>query len=172
MRNLERTLENALLIALLVIVCLYAAYLYSGGNNELRATFSYPLVTRGGYVTLAERDASAAGIDPTLFVRQINQESGFSPTAVSSAGAIGIAQFMPDTASGLGIDPWDPIQSLWGAAQLMARYDHNYGGNYAMALAAYNGGTGTLAYATRTCGIWWRSCLPAETQRYIADIMG
>src|SRR4249920_847941 len=54
--------------------------------------------SRQHFVTLAGQDAASAGISPDIFVRQINQESGFNPSAVSPAGAIGIAQFEPATA--------------------------------------------------------------------------
>jgi soluble lytic murein transglycosylase-like protein len=125
------------------------------------------------YVAVAQQDAINAGIPPNYFVRQINQESGFNPNAVSPAGAVGIAQFLPSTAAGLGINPWDPLQSLQAAAHLMASYSNQYGGDYAMALAAYNAGTGTVQYAINTCGAAnWMNCLPAETQNYIYTIMG
>ncbi len=124
------------------------------------------------YIALAQQDATAAGISPVYFVRQINQESGFNPGAVSPAGAVGIAQFLPSTAAGLGINPWDPVQALRGAAQLMARYNSSYGGDYAKALAAYNGGSGTVQYAVNNCGANWLNCLPGETRRYIFVIMG
>ena len=124
------------------------------------------------YVTIAEQDAIAAGIPATYFVRQINAESGFNPNEVSGAGAVGIAQFLPSTAAGLGINPWDPIQALRGAAQLMASYTHKYGGDYAKALAAYNAGSGNLQYALNNCGANWLNCLPGETRHYIYVIMG
>lgn len=122
-------------------------------------------------VALAEQDATDAGISPTYFVRQINLESGFNPNAVSPGGAEGIAQFEPSTAAGLGIDPFNPTQALKAAAQMMARYAKQYGG-YAKALAAYNAGSGTLQSAENACGANWLSCMPAETQHYIATIMG
>lgn len=143
-------------------------------------TSSIPLVSeapaalptdRQGYVALAQADALAAGIPPDLFVRQINQESGFNPDSLSPAGAEGIAQFMPDTADGLGINPWNPIDALQGAAQLMATYQRNYGGDYAKALAAYNGGSGTLQYCMTHYGARWFSCEPAETRTYVEKIM-
>ena len=124
------------------------------------------------YVAIAEQDAIAAGIPANYFVRQINAESGFNPNEVSPAGAVGIAQFLPSTAAGLGINPWDPIQALRGAAQLMASYTHKYGGDYAKALAAYNAGSANLDYAINNCGANWLNCLPGETQRYIYVIMG
>ena len=124
------------------------------------------------YVSLARADAQTAGIPPDLFVRPIDQESGFNPNASSPAGAEGIAQFEPATAAGLGIDPWNPVQALQGAANLMARYRQIYGGDYAKALAAYNGGTGTLHSAIQHCGPLWLSCEPVETRHYVHTIIG
>ena len=136
---------------------------YSSGSG----TF----LPKSQYVAIARQDASVAGISPDLFVRQINQESGFNPWAVSPAGAIGIAQFMPGTAAGMGINPHDPIQSLRGAAHLMAGYAHQYG-NYAKALAAYNAGPGTVNWSVRMGGANWYGYLPYETRNYIRVIMG
>ena len=124
------------------------------------------------YVNIAWQDAIAAGIPADYFVRQMNQESAFNPNAVSPAGAEGIAQFMPSTAAGLGINPWDPVQALRAAANLMASYTQNFGGNYAMSLAAYNAGTGAVQHATYVCGSSWMNCLPSETRNYIYVIMG
>ena len=124
------------------------------------------------YVAIAQQDAIAAGIPAEYFVRQMNQESAFNPNAVSPAGAEGIAQFMPGTAAGLGINPWDPVQALRAAADLMASYTRSYGGNYAMSLAAYNAGTGAVQHATYICGSSWMNCLPSETRNYIYVIMG
>ncbi len=138
------------------------------------AAFAPVTVTlpKSQYVAMAEQDAIAAGIPPTYFVRQIELESGFNPNAHSPAGAEGIAQFMPSTAAGLGINPWDPVASLQAAARMMASYTQEFGGDYAKALASYNSGSATVKYAIATCGANWISCLPAQTQEYIAIIMG
>lgn len=130
------------------------------------------ILPRSQYVAIAQQDAVNAGISPEYFVRQINLESGFNPNAVSPAGAVGIAQFLPGTAAGLGVNPWDPISALRGAAHLMANYANSYGGDYAKALAAYNGGTGTVQYAVNACGGNWMNCLPAQTRNYIYVVMG
>jgi hypothetical protein len=124
------------------------------------------------YVAMARQAAINAGINPDYFVRQIMTESGFNPRAVSPAGAIGIAQFMPGTAAGLGVDPWDPFSALNGAARLMANYTKQYGGDYAKALAAYNSGSGTVQYAIKMGGAYWMNYIPAETRNYIYKIMG
>ena len=138
-------------------------------NNPVLPPMNLP---KSQYVAIAQQDAIAVGISPDYFVRQINMESGFNPNSASPMGAVGIAQFMPGTAAGLGINPWDPIQALRGAALLMAKYAQNYGGDYAKALAAYNGGSGTLQYAVTNCGADWLNCLPGETRHYIYVIMG
>ncbi len=124
------------------------------------------------YVAIARQDATNAGIPPDYFVRQIYAESGFDPTAASGAGAVGIAQFEPSTAAGLGINPYDPIQALSGAARLMASYAVQYNGDYAKALAAYNAGGGSVQNAVASCGAGWLRCEPAETQNYVFKIMG
>jgi hypothetical protein len=141
----------------------------SGLKNSVLPPMTLP---KSQYVAIAQQDAIAAGIPPDYFARQIEQESGFNPNSVSPSGAVGIAQFLPGTAAGMGINPWDPIQALRGAAQLMANYAHQYGGDYAKALAAYNGGTGTIQNALNNCGANWLNCLPGETRRYIYTIMG
>jgi hypothetical protein len=105
------------------------------------------------------------GIDPAIFERQIDAESGFAEDVihgrrVSRAGAQGIAQFMPATAKGMGVNPLNPMEALDGAARLMASYVKKYG-NWKDALTAYNGGPGLVGRG-----------LPAETVGYIANIIG
>jgi len=137
------------------------------------------------YVLYAWDAAQKASISPKIFVRQINQESGFNPQAVSPVGAIGIAQFMPGTAAGLSnplgsgqLDPWNPQEALTAAALYMAAKLQTYGGDYAKALASYNAGSGgvqnAINKAIQTDGTpdTWRKYLPAETQRYIQIILG
>jgi Soluble lytic murein transglycosylase and related regulatory proteins (some contain LysM/invasin domains) len=144
-----------------------------GSNSKLQTGINYLQTgkTSLDYHQLAHQDATNAGINPDLFEKQISQESGFNPNAVSPEGAVGIAQFMPSTAQGLGINPYDAVQSLSGAASLMARYYTKYQ-SYDKALAAYNAGTGALNTAISSCGDNWRGCVPAETDRYIHSIMG
>jgi hypothetical protein len=124
------------------------------------------------YVAVARQAAASAGIPQEYFVRQINEESGFNPYARSWAGAVGIAQFEPSTAAGLGINPYDPVASLYGAANYMARLDKSYNGDYAKALAAYNAGPPAVTRATNSGGTNWLAYTPLETQRYVHAIMG
>ncbi|HEY0756197.1 MAG TPA: transglycosylase SLT domain-containing protein [Ktedonobacteraceae bacterium] len=131
----------------------------------------YMTIANSPYVSVAAQDARVAGIPYVYFVRQIQQESGYNPNAVSVTNAEGIAQFEPYTASGLGINPWDPNDALRGAAHLMANYYHQYG-NYAKALGAYNAGPGAVQGAVYSCGTYWLSCMPAQSQDYVYRIMG
>ena len=142
-------------------------------NNPQPATLPPMALPASAYVAIARQDAINVGISPDYFTLQINQESGFNPNAHSPSGAEGIAQFMPGTAAGLGINPWNPNEALNAAAHLMANYAKNYGGDYAKALAAYNGGSGTVQYAINACGAAnWMNCLPGQTRSYIRVIMG
>ncbi len=91
------------------------------------------------YRAVAAQAAAKFGVPVQIFLRQIQQESGFSPSAHSGAGAEGIAQFMPATARGMGVNPSDPISSLYGAARMDAQGIKKYG-SIARALSAYNSG--------------------------------
>lgn len=112
------------------------------------------------YRRVARRAARQAHIDPGVFVRQIQQESGFRRGAVSPAGARGIAQIMPGTARGWGVNPDNPRQALHAAAQHMADYVRRFG-SYKNALVAYNAGPGRVGHS-----------LPTETSNYIKTILG
>lgn len=89
--------------------------------------------------------SNSTGVDLDLLTRVARQESGFDPTAVSSAGATGLFQTMPDTARDLGIeDMTNPYQSAMGGAKYIAQNLQKYGGDITKALAAYNAGPGNV----------------------------
>lgn len=116
------------------------------------------------YGELFNRAGADHGVDPTLLAAIARQESGFDPSAVSSAGAQGLMQLMPATARGLGVtDSFDPAQAVDGAARLvhdlMARF-----GRVDLALAAYNAGPGAVL---RYDGV---PPYP-ETQNYVRSVM-
>lgn len=145
----------------------------TGGQTQpVVAAPAIPNIPQSNLVTLAQQDAIKYGISPVYFVRQIYAESGFNPNAYSPAGAIGIAQFEPATAAGLGVNPYDPVSSLDGAARYMATLSNSYAGDYAKALAAYNAGSANVNNAVRNGGANWLSLLPLETQNYVRKIMG
>lgn len=95
------------------------------------------------YAGMIESAAAQYGISALLLSAQIQQESGFNANAQSSAGALGIAQFMPGTAAGLGVNPMDPQSAINGMAKLMSQYFQQFG-SWTKALYAYNGGPGSV----------------------------
>lgn len=131
-----------------------------------------PNLPRGAYVDVARQAAIRYGINPDSFVRQIQQESHFDPNAQSPSGAVGIAQFIPSTAASIGVNPYDPVSALNGAARLMSSLAGQFGGDYAKALAAYNAGPGAVQYAVNVGGVGWLAYMPPETQNYVRIIMG
>jgi soluble lytic murein transglycosylase-like protein len=135
-------------------------------------TATAPRSHASDFVSIARQAAVKANISPDLFVRQIRQESGFNPNATSWVGAQGIAQFMPGTAAEMGVNPHDPVASLYAAARLMAINAHMFGGDYAKGLAAYNAGPGAVQRAVRIGGGAWLRYMPGETQHYVHTIMG
>jgi hypothetical protein len=108
--------------------------------------------------------AKAHGIRPELLAAALYTESNFDPNAKSPAGAIGIGQFMPQTAASLGIDPHDPDQSIDGMAKLLSQYEQQFGSE-SLALAAYNAGPGAVQDAGNS--------IPniSETQSYVSKIL-
>ncbi|NEY92025.1 lytic transglycosylase domain-containing protein [Rhodobacteraceae bacterium KMS-5] len=83
------------------------------------------------------------GLSPTewsaLFQAMIRVESGYNPSAVSPAGARGLAQLMPGTAAYLRVDIDDPLQNLDGGARYLLEQMEEFG-SLDLALAAYNAG--------------------------------
>lgn len=89
--------------------------------------------------------AALYGVDIDLLKAVAKAESNFDPSATSKAGAMGIMQLMPDTASGLGIkDAYDAHDNILGGAKLLAEYIERYDGDLSLALAAYNAGPGNV----------------------------
>jgi soluble lytic murein transglycosylase-like protein len=99
---------------------------YSGSNS-------------GPYLEMARIAARRHNVPEDLFLRLVHQESRWNSAAVSSKGARGLAQLMPDTARLLRVDPDDPRQNLEGGARYL-RMMYDRFGNWRLALAAYNAG--------------------------------
>ena len=111
------------------------------------------------------RAAQRWNVSAALLAAQIYAESNLNPFAQSPAGAQGIAQFMPGTARGMGLDdPFDPNAAIDAQAHLMRDLLRQFGA-VPLALAAYNAGPGPVS----ACG-----CIPPfpETRGYVARILG
>lgn len=98
---------------------------------------------RGPYLSVARSAARRHGIPEDLFLRLVQQESGWDPSARSVKGAIGLAQLMPQTARLLRVNPTDPAQNLDGGAKYL-RWQYDEFGDWRLALAAYNAGPGAV----------------------------
>jgi soluble lytic murein transglycosylase-like protein len=120
----------------------------------------------GEYESLIDQAASRNGLDPAVLHGLIQQESGFDPSATSSAGASGLTQLMPGTASSLGVaDPLNPAESIEGGARYLGQLMTQFGGNTEDALAAYNAGPGAVEQYGGTPPY-------AETQSYVSKVLG
>lgn len=91
------------------------------------------------------RIAREEGVDPALALAVAGAESGFNASAVSPAGAIGLMQLMPETAKGLGVDPFVPEQNVRGGLRYLRQNMERYGNSLNLALAGYNAGPGAVA---------------------------
>jgi len=117
------------------------------------------------FAPMLSRAAQRWNVSATLLAAQLYAESGFNPFAVSSAGAQGIAQFMPGTARAYGLaDPFDAVEAIDAQAHLMRDLLRRFA-DVSLALAAYNAGPAPVA----ACG-----CVPPypETRGYVARILG
>jgi soluble lytic murein transglycosylase-like protein len=109
--------------------------------------------------------ANKYGLSPLLIDAVARQESGYRANAVSRAGAIGIMQLMPGTARLMGVkDPHDPHANIDGGARYLRGLIDRFGGDIALALAAYNAGPRSVERAGGIPRI-------AETQNYVRRIL-
>ena len=98
---------------------------------------------KGQFLPVARAAARRHGIPEDLFLRLIQQESNWNPTAKSHAGAFGLAQLIPSTARYLGVDIRDPYQNVDGGARYLKEQYRTFG-SWRLALAAYNAGPGVV----------------------------
>jgi soluble lytic murein transglycosylase-like protein len=119
----------------------------------------------GEYESLIDQAASRNGLDPAILHGLIQQESGFDPSATSSAGAAGLTQLMPGTASSLGVaNPLNPAESIEGGARYLGQLMTRFAGNAEDALAAYNAGPGAVQQ--------YGGVPPySETQSYVSKVL-
>jgi hypothetical protein len=101
--------------------------------------------SRSLYATEIREISRRHGVDPALVESVIRAESAFNPTAVSRAGARGLMQLMPKTATALGVrDSFNPRENIEGGVRHLRYLLDRYPGNVALAVAAYNAGEGAV----------------------------
>ncbi|MBP2033201.1 soluble lytic murein transglycosylase-like protein [Clostridium algifaecis] len=138
---------------------------YNGVKNDIKS----------GNMTIDQAVDTASrkyGVDKNLIMAVIKQESDFNPNSTSEAGAEGLMQLMPGTASELGVsDPYNVEQNVDGGTEYLRSLLNMYGNSKELALAAYNAGYGTL----KSRGVNDASeisRLPYETRDYVQKVMG
>ena len=88
-----------------------------------------------------EKSAEAFNLEPALVKAVVKAESDFNPMAVSSAGAMGLMQLMPSTASRWSVDdPLDPVENIWGGVRYLRHLLDRFDGRLPLAIAAYHAG--------------------------------
>lgn len=124
-----------------------------------------PPPSASGLDTIIRRYALESDLSPRLVQAVVQVESGYNVRALSSKGAIGLMQLMPDTARELGVrDPWDPAQNVRGGARYLKQQLQRFGGDLQLALAAYNAGPGAVSRY---------GAIPpyAETRNYVRKVL-
>lgn len=153
-------------------------------QGSLRPFLTEGLTRAGRYMPMIERVFREEGVPIELaWVPLI--ESAFKPSAKSRVSAQGVWQFMVPTARDFGLRyDWfidersDPEKSTVAAARYLKMLHKIFDGDWALALASYNGGQGRVQRAVKNSGIsdFWgltrtSSYLPRETREYVPMIM-
>lgn len=153
-------------------------------QGSLRPFLTDGLTRAGRYMPMIERVFREEGVPLELaFVPLI--ESAFKPSAKSRVSAQGVWQFMVPTARDFGLRyDWfidersDPEKSTVAAARYLKMLHRIFDGDWALALASYNGGQGRVQRAVKNSGMndFWdltstSSFLPRETREYVPMIM-
>jgi hypothetical protein len=125
------------------------------------------MLSRDGLCSAIVAVAQANDLPIPFFANLIWQESSFESKTVSTAGALGIAQFMPDTAVERGlINPFETVHALFASGKLLRKLTNQFG-NLGLAAAAYNAGPQRV-----TAWMAERKTLPSETRAYVMRITG
>jgi hypothetical protein len=145
----------------------------ASASDDVDAIANANVDTRGMEVSLGDlcnalyTSAQNNDLPVTFFANLIWQESGLRDDIVSSKGAMGIAQFMPEVAAEKGLDdPFDPLQAIPASARLLRELRLQFG-NLGFVAAAYNAGPRRV--------IEWlegRTTLPRETRDYVVRVTG
>ena len=122
------------------------------------------------YDDFFEEAANTYNVPVALLIAMGKVESNFSPSVVSSAGAIGIMQLMPGTAASLGVtDPYDPRENIMGGAKYVAELMKRFQGHenaLELVIAGYNAGPQAVINAGYQIPPY------KETQNHVKKVMG
>jgi soluble lytic murein transglycosylase len=161
----------------------FRSFIRHGGANIPKRFWEilYPLA----YWETIEAEAARRNLDPYLVASIIRQESGFEPTTVSNAGAVGLMQIMPAEASRIGTnaglgeitrdDLFDPLKNIAVGAAEYAQKLALMNGNHILAIASYNAGESAVwSWLERTPltdpDVFVESIPYAETRLYVKTV--
>ena len=118
-----------------------------------------------------ESSAKKYGVDADLIRAIIKTESNFNPNVVSSAGAKGLMQLMPENCKEYGVvDPFDIEENIDAGTRHIKEYIDKYDGDIQMGLMAYNGGpTRMKNRGVNSIDDIYK--MPKETQNYVPKVM-
>ncbi len=134
------------------------------------ATYSqdlkYAPTNKQKYLGLVEQAAFKHNVDPKLLHAVIQTESAYNSRAISSAGAMGLMQLMPDTATRYGVtNPYDAEQNIDAGAHYLSDLLDMFGSNLYLAIAGYNAGEGAVMKYNYTVPPY------RETQNYVRQVL-
>ena len=143
----------------------YILYLKEKNGDRVQARTRRFRAGPDVYDTIILKAARAFGVDHALIKAVIHAESSFNPKAVSSKGARGLMQIMPQNDVSLNIsNPFDPSQNIMGGTRYLKRMLNRYNEKLALALAAYNAGPSAVDK--------YKNIPPyEETQTYVQKVM-
>ena len=113
-------------------------------NVDVTAEY-FAVPANKAYDEIIEEAAEKYEMDSNLIRAVMQAESAFHPYVVSSAGAEGLMQLMPDLADEMGVnDAFDPRENIMGGVRYLKRLLDYHDGNIDLALASYNAGPGNV----------------------------
>jgi hypothetical protein len=126
-----------------------------------------PIPPAHAYDRLIREAAVTYRLDPALIRSVMHTESAFNPVAVSTAGAMGLMQLMPEIAQAYGVDdPFDPRQNIMAGARLLRELLDLHRGNLVLTIASYNAGPSAIAKHGNKVPPFH------ETQNYVKRVTG
>jgi soluble lytic murein transglycosylase-like protein len=140
-----------------------STYTLSTGDIETYSVDSDNLNCSDTLLSYFKEAAETYNVDEKLLRSFAFVESDFDPSCTSSAGAMGVMQLMPETATELGVDdPYDAYENITGGAKLISQLLEKYDGDISLTAAAYNAGSGAVAKA---------GGIPSYTEAYVKKVL-
>jgi soluble lytic murein transglycosylase-like protein len=142
-----------------MIILLLLGQIISSTKTDNVLITNIPPIERGAVIEDAHNDTydhiikyycQLYGIDVELVKLIIEKESNFNPRAVSTRGAVGLMQLMPETARLLGIkNLYDPWENIHGGVKYLKKLSDMFAGDIELVLAAYHAGPGLVKKLNR-----------------------